>query len=157
VTFFFVTCTIGRLVDGSFHQTAAKGFGTYGADMCLAVPSHNPDPRIRLPIPSEHVIEGQRVFEKRIKQKTLDALYELGLYDSEAPIILHGVVSRGDFSQVQIVVTNTGTEDFALVDIGKLTFTVEQFHSMAMLQNYYLHEVSLKLGTSLLTSAFASW
>jgi hypothetical protein len=30
---------------------------------------------------------------------------------------------------VQIVVTNTGSEDFALVDIiGKLTFTVEQFH-----------------------------
>jgi hypothetical protein len=94
------------------------------------VPSHNPDPRIRLPIPGEYIVGGQRVFEKRIKRKTLEILYELGLYDSEAPIILHGVVSRGDFSQVQIVVTNTGTEDFALVDMGKLTFTVEQFHSM---------------------------
>jgi hypothetical protein len=133
-----------NLVDGSFHQTAARGFGTYGEDMYLAVPSHNPDPHIRLPIPGEHVVGGQRVFEKRIKQKTLNALYEqLGLYyDSEAPIILHGIVSRGDFSQVQIVVTNTGTEDFALVDIGKLTFTVvEQLHevdgpySIAMLQN----------------------
>jgi hypothetical protein len=62
------------------------------------------------------------------ESKTLEILYELlGLYDSEAPIILHGVVSRGDFSQVQIVVSNTGTEDFALVDMGQLTFTVEQF------------------------------
>jgi hypothetical protein len=31
---------------------------------------------------------------------------------------------------MQIVVTNTGTEDFPLVDISKLTFTVEQCHSM---------------------------
>jgi hypothetical protein len=31
---------------------------------------------------------------------------------------------------MQIVVTNTGTEDVSLVDIGTLTFTVEQFHSM---------------------------
>jgi hypothetical protein len=73
-------------------------------------------------------------------------------YDSEAPISLHGIVSRGDFSQVQIVVTNTGTEDFALVDMSKLTFTVEQFHSMpkrggpynmTMLQNYYQHAITV--------------
>jgi hypothetical protein len=104
------------------------------------------------------VVGGQRVFEKRIKRKTLEILYELGLYDSEAPIILHGIVSRGDFSQVQIVVSNTGTEDFALVDMGKLTFTVEQFHSMpkrggpynmTMLQNYYLHAITMSpSGTS---------
>jgi hypothetical protein len=50
--------------------------------MYLAVPSHNRN----LPIPGEYVVGGQRVFEKRIKQKTLDALYELGLYDSEAPV-----------------------------------------------------------------------
>jgi hypothetical protein len=79
-----VSRDVPNLVDGSFHQTAAKGFGTYGENMYLAVPSHNPDPRIRLPIPGEHVVVGQRVFEKRIKQKTLDALYELELYDSEA-------------------------------------------------------------------------
>jgi hypothetical protein len=128
-------------------------FGTYGEDMYLAVPSHNPDPRIRLPIPGEYIVGGQRVFEKRIKRKTLEILYELVLYDSEAPIILHGIVSRGDFSQVQMVVTNTGTEDFALVDMGKVTFTVEQFHSMPkrggpynmtiMLQNYYLHVITV--------------
>jgi hypothetical protein len=62
------------------------------------------------------------------------------------------VLCPGVTSQVQIVVTNTGTEDFALVDIGKLTFTVEQFHSiparggpynLTMLQNYNLHEVSV--------------
>jgi hypothetical protein len=88
----------------------------------LAVPSHNPDPRIRLPIPGEHVINGERVFEKQVKQKTLNTLYELRLYDSE-PIILHGIVCRGDFSQELIMVTNTGTEDFALLaDIGRLTF-----------------------------------
>jgi hypothetical protein len=51
--------------------------------MYLAVPSYNPDPRIRLPIPVEHVINGERVFEKQVKQKTLNTLYELGLYDSE--------------------------------------------------------------------------
>jgi hypothetical protein len=123
-----------------------------------AVEGPDPDPRIRLPIPGEYVVGGQRVFEKRIKQKTLETLYELGLYDSEAPIILHGIVSRGDFSQVQIVVTNTGTEDFALVDMGKLIFTVEQFHSMpkrggpynmTMLQNYYLHAITVSpSGTS---------
>ena len=73
------------------------------------------------------MINGERVFEKQVKQKTLDALYELGLYDSEAPIILHGIVCRGNFSQVLIMVTNTGTEDFALADIGRLTFTVELF------------------------------
>jgi hypothetical protein len=88
----------------------------------------------------------------------LEILYELGLYDSKAPIILHGIVSRGDFSQVQIVVTNTGTEAFALVDMGKLTFTVEQFHSMpkrggpyniTMMQNYYLHAITVSpSGTS---------
>jgi hypothetical protein len=100
-----VSRDVPNLVDGSFHQTAARGFGTYGEDMYLAVPSHNSDPRIRLPIRGEHVSEGQRVFERRIKQKTLNALYELGLCDSEAPIILHGVVSWSDFSQVQIVVT----------------------------------------------------
>jgi hypothetical protein len=53
---------------------------------------------------------------------------------------------------VQIVVTNTGTEDFALVDMGKLTFTVEQFcsmpkrggpYNMTMLQNYYLHAITV--------------
>jgi hypothetical protein len=59
--------------------------------MYLAVPSHNPDPRVRV-IPGEHVVNRQRFFEKKIKQKTLDALYELGLYDSEAPIILHGIL-----------------------------------------------------------------
>jgi hypothetical protein len=51
--------------------------------MYLAVPSYNPDPRIRLPIPVEHVINGERVFEKQVKQKTLNTVYELGLYDSE--------------------------------------------------------------------------
>jgi hypothetical protein len=105
-----------------------------------------------LQIPGEYVVGGQRVFEKRIKRKTLEILYELRLYDSEAPIILHGVVSRSDFSQVQKVVSNTGTEDFALVDMGKLTFTVEQFHSMpkrggpynmTMLQKYYLHAITV--------------
>jgi hypothetical protein len=30
------------------------------------------------------------------------------------------------------MVNNTGTEDFALADIGRLTFTVELFHSMPM-------------------------
>jgi hypothetical protein len=124
-----VSRDVPNLVDGSFHQTAARGFGTYGEDMYLAVPSHNPDQRIRLPIPGEYIVGGQRVFEKRIKRKTLEILHELGLYDSEAPIILHGITSRGDFSQqVQIVVTNTGTKDFALVDMGKLPFTVEPFH-----------------------------
>jgi hypothetical protein len=55
----------------------------------LAVPSHNLDPRNRLPIPDEqHVVNGKCVFEKRIKQKTLDAPYELGLHDSKAPIII---------------------------------------------------------------------
>jgi hypothetical protein len=107
-----------------------------------------------LAIPGKHIVNGQRFFEKKIKQKTLEALHELGLYDSEAPIILHGIVSRGDFSQVQIVVTNTGTEDFPLVDIGKLTFIVEQFHSMpkrggpynmTMLQNYYLYAILLNI------------
>jgi hypothetical protein len=91
----------------------------YGDDMYLAVPSYNPDPRIRLPIPGEHVINGERVFEKQIKKKTLEVLYELGLlYDSEAPIIPHGIVCRGDFSQVLIMVTNTGTEGFALPTLG---------------------------------------
>jgi hypothetical protein len=48
--------------------------------MDLAIPSHNPDPRIRLAIRGEHnilcdiIVNGQRVFKKRIKQKTLDAL-----------------------------------------------------------------------------------
>jgi hypothetical protein len=74
----------------------------------------------------------ERVFEKQVKQKNLHTLYELGLYDSEAPIILHGIVCRGDFSQVLIMVTNTGTEDFALADIGRLTFTVELFHSNSL-------------------------
>jgi hypothetical protein len=53
--------------------------------MYLAAPSYNPDSRIRLPIPREHhIISGERVFEKQIKKKTLEVLYELGLYDSEA-------------------------------------------------------------------------
>ena len=147
-----VTRDIPNYVDGNFHTTCLRGFGGYGDDMYLAVPSHNPDPRIRLPIPGEHVINGERVFEKQIKQKTLDALYELGLYDSEAPIILHGIVCRGDFSQVMIMVTNTGSEDFALADLGRLTFTVELFHSMpvrgsgpynlTMLRSYFIHEVN---------------
>jgi hypothetical protein len=153
-----VSRDVPNLVDGSVHQTAARGFGTNGEDMYMAVPS-NPDPRIHLPISGEYVVGGQRVFEKRIKRKTLEILYELGLYNSEAPIILHGVIStRGDFSQVQIVVSNTGTEDFALADMGKLTFTVEQFHNMpkrggpynmTMLQNYYLHAITVSpSGTS---------
>jgi hypothetical protein len=76
-------------------------------------------------------METARVFEK---QKTLNTLYdELGLYDSEASIIHHGIVCRGDFSQVLIMVTNTGTEDFALADIGRLTFTVELFHHNSMM------------------------
>jgi hypothetical protein len=92
-------------VDGSFHTTCIRGFNGYGDDMYLAVPSYNPDPRIRLPIPGKHVINGERVFEKQIKEKTLlEVLYELGLYDSrEAPIILHGIVCRGDFSQVLLI------------------------------------------------------
>jgi hypothetical protein len=53
---------------------------------------------------------------KQIKKKTLEVLYELGLYDSKAPIILHGIVCQGDFfSQVliiMVVITDTGTEDF---------------------------------------------
>jgi hypothetical protein len=76
------------------------------------------------------VINGENVFEKQVKHKTLNTLYELGLYDGEAPIILHGIVCRGDFSQVLIMVTNTRTEDFALADIGRFTFNVELFHSM---------------------------
>jgi hypothetical protein len=60
-------------------------------------------------------------------------LYELGLHDSEAPIILHGIVCQCDFSQVLIMVTNTGTENFALADIGRLTFTVELLFSIACL------------------------
>jgi hypothetical protein len=72
--------------------------------MYLAVPSHNPDPRIRfLPIPGEYVVGGQRVFERRIKQKILETLYELELYDSEAPIIFHGIVSRVDFTQYKLL------------------------------------------------------
>jgi hypothetical protein len=77
--------------------------------MDLAIPSHNPDPRIRLAIRGEHnilcdiIVNGQRVFKKRIKQKTLDALYELGLYDSEAPIILYGIVYRGDFPRCRLL------------------------------------------------------
>jgi hypothetical protein len=106
-----------------------------------------------VPIPGEHVINGERVFEKQAKQKTLNTLYELGLYDSEAPIRLQGIVCRGDFSQVLIMVTNTGTEDFALADIGRLTFTAELFHSysmpmrgsspynLTMLRSYFVHEV----------------
>jgi hypothetical protein len=142
-----ITRDTPNYVDGSFHTTCMRGFGGYGSDMYLAVPSYNPDPRIRLPIPGEHVINGERVFE----QKTLNTLYELGLYDSEAPIMLHGIVCGGDFSQVLIMVTNTGTEDFALADIGRLTFTVELFHSMpvrgsspynlSMLRSYFIHEV----------------
>jgi hypothetical protein len=85
--------------------------------MYLTIPSHNPDRRVRLPIPREHVINGEMVFEKQVKQKALDARH-----DMEAPIILHGVVCRGDFSQVMILVTKTGTEDFALRDLGRLTF-----------------------------------
>jgi hypothetical protein len=106
--------------------------------------------------------EESACFEKNVKQKTLDALYKLGLHDSEAPIILHGIVCRGDFSQVIVVQHNnspknkrekcrdkhTGTEDFALADIGRLTFTVELFHSthvrgsnLTMLHSYFLHEV----------------
>jgi hypothetical protein len=97
------------------------------------------------------IINGERVFQKQIKKKTLEVLYELGLYDSEAPIILHGIVCRGDFSQVLIMVTNTGTNDFALVDLGRLTFTIELYHSMpargsspynlTMLRSYIIHEV----------------
>jgi hypothetical protein len=63
-------------VNGNFHSTCTRGFGSYGDELYLAVPSHNPDPRIRLPIHGEH--------------------------DSEAPIILHGIVvvcRGGDFSQ----------------------------------------------------------
>jgi hypothetical protein len=71
-----------------------------------------------------------RGFEKQIKKKTLNALYELGLYDSEAPIILHGIVCRVDFSQVLSIVTNTRSVDFALADLGRMTLTVELFHSM---------------------------
>jgi hypothetical protein len=94
-------------VGRSFHTTCTRGFGGYGDEMYLAVPSYNPDPIIRLPIPGEHVRHQWREgFERQIKQKTLDALYdELGLYDSEAPIILHRIVCRGDFSQVPIMVT----------------------------------------------------
>jgi hypothetical protein len=49
------------------------------------------------------------------------------------------------------MVKNTGSEDFALADIGRLTFTVELFHSMpvrgsspynlTMLRSYFIHEV----------------
>jgi hypothetical protein len=34
-----VSTDVPNLVDGSFQQTAAKGFGPYGDDMYLAVPS----------------------------------------------------------------------------------------------------------------------
>jgi hypothetical protein len=93
-----ITRDTSNYVDGSFHTTCTRGFGGYGSEMYLAVPSYNPDPRIRLPIPGEHVINGERVFEKQVKQKTLNTLYELGLYDSEAPMILHEIVCRVDFS-----------------------------------------------------------
>jgi hypothetical protein len=101
------------------------------------------------------VINGERVLEKQVKQKTLNTRYMSWAcsYDSEAPIILQGIVCRGDFSQVLIMVTNTGTEDFALADIGRLTFTVELFHSysmpmrgsspnnLTMLRSYFVYEV----------------
>jgi hypothetical protein len=77
-----ITRDTPNYVDGSFHTTFTRGFGGCGSEMYLAVPSYNPYPRIRLPIPGEHVINGERVFEKQVKQKTLNTLYELGLYDS---------------------------------------------------------------------------
>jgi hypothetical protein len=51
-------------VDGNFHTTSTRGFGGYGDEMYLA------DPRTSLPIPGDHVINGEKVFEKKIKQKT---------------------------------------------------------------------------------------
>jgi hypothetical protein len=100
-----ITRDTRNYMDRSFHTTCTRGFGGYGSETYLAVPSYNPDSRIRLPIPGEHAINGERRFEKQVKQKPLDALYELGLYDSEAPIILHVIVCQGDFSQVLIMVT----------------------------------------------------
>ena len=79
-------------------------------------------------------------------------LYDLGYSDSEAPIILHGIVSRGDLSSVRIIVTNTGTEDFALADIGKVFFTVMQVFDMIAtggpyniktLRSYFVHPTSV--------------
>jgi hypothetical protein len=86
------------------------------------------------PFPVTFSIQGSAhpFLEKQIKQKTLHALYKLGLYDSEATIILRGIICRDDFSQVLIMVTNTGSEDFALADLRRLTFTVEIFHSIPM-------------------------
>jgi hypothetical protein len=57
-------------VDGNFNTTCTRGFGGYGDEMYLAVPSYNSDPRISLPIPGDHVINGENVFERKIKQKT---------------------------------------------------------------------------------------
>jgi hypothetical protein len=45
-----ITRDIPNYVDGNFHRTCTQGCGSYGYEMYLAVPSHNPDPRIRLPI-----------------------------------------------------------------------------------------------------------
>ena len=145
---------VPNLVDGSFHQTVLSGWGpeNYGGNMYIAVPSFNPDPRIRIPIPGEHVVRGVRLFEASIKQSTLKVLFDLGYSDSEAPIILHGIVSRGDFSSVRIIVTNTGTEDFALADIGKVFFTVMQVFDMIAtggpyniktLRSYFVHPTTV--------------
>jgi hypothetical protein len=53
-----ITRDTPNYLDGSFHTTCTRGFGGYGSEMYLAVPSYNPDPRIRLPIPGEHVINA---------------------------------------------------------------------------------------------------
>ena len=138
-----------NLIDGSFHKTVMMGFGT--TEEYVAIPSYNPDSRIRLPLPGEHVRDGERLFDRRMTKAKLAILHELGFCDSEAPIILHGVVGNGSFSQLQIIVTNTGTEDFALADIATLTFTVELYRTFSshgspynrtMLENYFVHEAT---------------
>jgi hypothetical protein len=104
-----ITRDTPNYVDGSFHTTCMRGFGGYGSEMYLAVPAIILIQEFACPYrESMHVINGERVFEKQVEQKTLNTLYELGLYESEAPIILHGIVCRGAFSQVLIMVTNTG-------------------------------------------------
>jgi hypothetical protein len=58
-----ITRDTPNYVDGRFHTTCTRGFGGYGSEMYLAVPSYNPDPRIRLHIPGERVVNGEGLRE----------------------------------------------------------------------------------------------
>ena len=117
----------------------------------MSPPSHNPDPRIRIPIPDEHVRDGKRLFEASVTTERLDLLHEMGYCDSEAPIIIHGVVELVKWAGLSILVTNTGVEDFVLADIARLTFQTEMYHDIptrgypynrTMLRSYFVHRVT---------------